>query len=83
LSGPMRAVREVAETLGGLLHRQPVFEGEESGTALVCDTSRLAAIVGSPPTPLDSILRWTAEWVQRGRKSLNKPTHFETRDGTY
>ena len=58
LSGPMLAVREIAEQLGRLLHREPVFEGTESGTALVCDTSRLATLLGSPVTPLESILRW-------------------------
>ena len=83
LSGPMLAVREIAEKLGGLLGHRPVFVGEESGTALICNTARLNGLLGSPATPLDSILRWTAEWVSRGRKSLDKPTHFETRDGAY
>ena len=83
LSGPMLSVRSVAEQLGGLLHRQPVFEGTESGTALVCNTARMAGLLGTPATPLDSILRWTAEWVRNNRRSLNRPTHFETRDGTY
>lgn len=83
LSGPMLAVREIAQQLGVLLGRQPVLEGEESGTALVCNTSRLEELLGPLATPLDAILRWTADWARHGRKSLNKPTHFETRDGTY
>ena len=83
LSGPMLAVREVAEKLGELLDRQPVFEGKESGTALVCNTTRLHGLLGAPPTPLDTILRWTAAWVSSGGRSLDKATHFETRDGTY
>ncbi|MCE9528148.1 MAG: NAD(P)-dependent oxidoreductase [Planctomycetales bacterium] len=83
LSGPMLAVREIAEQLGRLLNRAPVLEGEESGTALVCDTRRLESLLGPSATPLEVVLRWTADWVKHGRKSLNKPTHFETRDGTY
>ncbi len=83
LSGPMLAVREVAERLGKLLQRKPVFEGSESETALVCDTSRLDRLLGAPATPLETVLRWTAHWVSRGGRSLDKPTHFETRDGTY
>ncbi|MFN0021915.1 MAG: NAD-dependent epimerase/dehydratase family protein [Pirellulaceae bacterium] len=83
LSGPMLSVREIAKQLGGLLNRQPVLEGEESGTALVCDMSRLSNLLGPSSTSLEAILRWTADWVERGGKSFNKPTHFETRDGTY
>jgi hypothetical protein len=29
------------------------------------------------------MLRWVADWVRRGGRSLGKPTHFEVRDGTY
>ena len=83
LSGPMLAVRDVADRLGELLSRKPVFEGSESATALVCNTSRLERLLGQPPTQLDAILRWTADWISRGGRSLDKPTHFETRDGGY
>lgn len=83
LSGPMLAVRDVAEKLGELLKRKPVFEGGETGTALVCNSSRLDRLLGAPSTPLDAILRCTAHWISRGGRSLEKPTHFETRDGKY
>jgi nucleoside-diphosphate-sugar epimerase len=83
LSGPMLAVRDVAENLAKLLRRKPIFEGRETGTALVCNTSRVERLLGEPATPLDAILRWTADWVSRGGPSLDKPTHFETRDGSY
>lgn len=83
LSGPILSVREIAEQLGRLLRRQPVFEGKESGTALVCDTTRLTNLLEGPSAPLGVILRWTADWVRNNGRSLNKPTHFETRDGTY
>ncbi len=83
LSGPMLAVRDVADRLGELLSRKPVFEGSESATALVCNTSRLERLLGPPATPLDAILQWTARWISRGGRSLDKPTHFETRDGAY
>ena len=76
-------VREVATRLGELLGRSPVFDGEESGTALLSNAQRLCGILGPPPTPLDRVLRWTAAWVKDGGRDLGKPTHFEVRDGRY
>jgi hypothetical protein len=29
------------------------------------------------------MLDWIADWVERGAETLNKPTHFETRDGRF
>ena len=83
LSGPMLAVRDISEQLGHLLGRQPMFEGNELETALVCNVSKLNRLLGPPATPLELVLKWTADWVKHGGRSLAKPTHFETRDGRY
>jgi len=77
------SVRELAEQLGKLLGVVPAFVGRENKTALLSDSRRLCAILGEPPTPLESMLRWTAHWVKIGGRSLDKPTHFEVRDGKY
>jgi hypothetical protein len=29
------------------------------------------------------MIEWTADWIARGRESLDKPTHYEVRDGQY
>ena len=77
------SVRETATKLGTLLDRTPQFFGTESPTALLGNAGPLCRMLGEPPTPIDSILRWVAEWVQGGRRSLDRPTHFEVRDGKY
>ena len=76
-------VRDLALKLGGLMNIAPVFVGNENPTALLSNPSRLLAKLGAPPTSLETMLRWTAHWVQRGGTSLGKPTHFEVRDGKY
>jgi nucleoside-diphosphate-sugar epimerase len=77
------SVRAVAERLGELLGVKPRLGGNESSTALLSDSSKLCAILGEPSTPLEAMLCWTAHWVKMGGRSLDKPTHFEVRDGRY
>jgi nucleoside-diphosphate-sugar epimerase len=82
-SSAMLSVHTVANQYSELLGRPAKFIGEESDTAFLSNPSKLFAELGSPPTPLDMVIRWTAEWVRRGGRLLNKPTRFEVRDGRY
>lgn len=77
------AVRTVAERFGELLGKQPVFTGTESPTALLSDARQCYATYGPPDVDVDTLCRWIAHWIQRGGSTLNKPTHFETRDGKF
>ena len=77
---PIR-IRDAAVQLGRLLGVEPEFSGVESESALFVDCRRMAELVGEPMTPLASVLRWTADWLRAGGRTLDKPTHFEVRDG--
>jgi hypothetical protein len=77
------SVREVANKLGTFLDRAPEFTGAESQTALLGNAAGLCRILGEPPTPMDTIIRWVADWVRSGGRTLERPTHFEVRDGQY
>ena len=84
LTGPAKlSVRQIAEEFGKLFEVVPEFVGRESETALLSDSRKLCATLGEPQTPLDAMLRWTAHWVKMGGRCLDKPTHFEVRDGQY
>lgn len=84
LTGPaVLSVRELALWFGELFHRSVKIMGTEAGTALLGNTSRMQALLGPPPTPLEPVIRWTAHWVEHGGRLLGKPTHFEVRDGKY
>jgi nucleoside-diphosphate-sugar epimerase len=77
------SVRELAMELGRRLDRDPVFEGREANDALLSDTSKMRALVGSPEMTITTMLDWVAEWVREGRPLLGKATHFESRDGAF
>jgi hypothetical protein len=77
------SVRSVAEQFGELFGRPPRFIGTESPNALLCNSRPLCDELGSPPTPLSSVMRWIADWVRDGGGTLGKPTGFEVRDGKY
>ena len=85
VSGPeTAAVRWLAAELARLLDAPvPTFIGVEASTALLSNCSRQHALFGYPSLPLGQLLAWTAHWVRQGGRLLNKPTHFETRDGQF
>ena len=83
LSGPAIAIREAAQGLAQRLGVEAVFTGREADTAWLIDCSRAFELFGPQQVTLARMMDWTADWVRRGMASLNKPTHFEARDGKY
>jgi nucleoside-diphosphate-sugar epimerase len=83
LSGPAIAIREAAQGLAQRLGVEAVFTGREADTAWLIDCTRAFELFGPQQVTLARMLDWTADWVRRGMASLNKPTHFEARDGKY
>ncbi|MGE3806540.1 MAG: NAD-dependent epimerase/dehydratase family protein [Gemmataceae bacterium] len=83
LTGRIVRIRDLAEKLGVMLGKQPQIVGREAPTALLSNPSRMEEKLGPPATSLDTMLRWTADWIQQGGRLLDKPTHFEVRDGKY
>ncbi len=84
LTGPeMVSVRQTALRFGRIFGVEPVFSGAEAPTALLNNASRCHALFGYPVVSLDQMIEWVARWIQRGGRSLGKPTHFEQRDGKF
>jgi nucleoside-diphosphate-sugar epimerase len=77
------SIRQAATRLGELMNRPVQLTGAEAETALLSDTTRMVERLGEPEMPLDTVLRWTAHWIMNGGATLNKPTHFEVRDGAF
>jgi len=83
LSGPAIAIREAAQGLAQRLGVEAIFTGREADTAWLIDCTRAFELFGPQQVSLARMLDWTADWIARGMASLNKPTHFEARDGKY
>src|SRR5438045_1108425 len=47
------------------------------------DSSRMVKEFGRPAVPLAKMIEWTADWLARDMATLDKPTHYEVRDGKY
>jgi nucleoside-diphosphate-sugar epimerase len=77
------SIRWLATEFGERFGRQPVFTGSEGDTALLNDAGESIRLFGEPSVTLDMMIDWTANWIKRGGRLLNKPTHYEARDGRF
>jgi nucleoside-diphosphate-sugar epimerase len=77
------SVRRVCEQFGHLMNRAARFEGSEAGDAFLSNGQRGHRLFGYPHVGAEQMIGWVADWVRRGGPLLDKPTHFETRDGKF
>jgi nucleoside-diphosphate-sugar epimerase len=84
ITGPeILSVKEVAMKFGEHFDLKPEFIGKEAETALLSNAELSFDLFGQPKMSVDQVIRWTAYWLMDEQKLLNKPTHFEVRDGVY
>jgi nucleoside-diphosphate-sugar epimerase len=84
VAGPDRlSVRQMAEQFGRLLDRPVRFTGSEATDAFLSNGRLGYELLGRPRVPVEQMVRWIADWLLRGGPTLNKPTHFQTRDGKF
>jgi nucleoside-diphosphate-sugar epimerase len=77
------SVREAALFFADRFGRHATFTGTESGEALLSNAARCHALLGRPRVSAGQLMEAVTEWVRSGGRSLDKPTHFEVRDGRY
>ncbi len=83
VGGEHYSIRQVAQRFGALMGKPVAFSGVETRTAFLSNNARLRSALGEPPTSMEQVMQWVAGWVMAGGRQLNKPTHFEVRDGGY
>lgn len=77
------AVRDIAQEFGNLLHTTPKFINEEQSTALLSNASKSFRLFGPAKVSLQQMIEVIAAWVTTGGKTLDKPTHFQEREGKF
>ncbi len=83
IAGPeILSVRAVCEEFAALMKKSVTFTGEESPDALLSNAQLSHHLFGYPRVAVKQMIHWIADWTTRGGENINKPTHFETRDGT-
>lgn len=84
ITGPEKLrIRNVATEFGRLLHKPVQFTGKEQTSALLNNAHAALSRYGQPRVSIDTLMAWIAHWVRQGGSTLNKPTHFESRDGKF
>lgn len=77
------SIKKAAIELGQYLGKEPLFEGEEGDDAYLNDASLAMETFGYPSVSAKTLIRWQAEYILDGGRTLDKPTHFEERKGKY
>jgi hypothetical protein len=78
------SVRDIAHEFGKQFGDEPTFApGTEGGSALLNDAAKARGLFGEPKVGTRDLIGWIADWIRNGGALLNKPTHFQTRDGRF
>jgi nucleoside-diphosphate-sugar epimerase len=84
VSGPETvSIRALAAAMGQRMGKTPEVVGAEAATGWLINTAEATKLFGYPLVPLAKMVDWVADWVGAGRASLDKETHYDTRDGTF
>jgi len=76
-------IRWLAGEFGRLFGKAPKLSGTPAPTGWINNSARMVKEFGPPKVPLSKMIEWTADWLSRDMATLNKPTHYEVRDGKY
>lgn len=77
------AVESVAREFSDLFGKDVRFTGTDLGKVYLSNTRRSIELFGPPNINAETMIRWVADWIQRGGRLLGKPTLFQVTDGKF
>jgi nucleoside-diphosphate-sugar epimerase len=85
ITGPETlSVRDLATEFGRHFGIEPIFlRDDEGSTVLLSNAAKAHSLFGCPTVSPPEMIEWIADWIRQGGVMLNKPTHFQTRDGKF
>jgi hypothetical protein len=84
ITGPETlSVKSIALEFGSLFGTTPFFVNNEQDTALLSNATESYHQFGPPKVSLKQMMEVLAGWIEAGGKTLNKPTHFQEREGKF
>mgnify|MGYP002766416312 FL=1 len=84
ISGPeVVSVEYAARRMGKGLGAEPIFEGIPQNDAYLVNTMNCTQTFGYPAISAGELMDLQVEWLNSNGRTLNKPTHFEARNGKY
>jgi len=84
VTGPeIVSIRWLANEFGKMFETDPVLINDEQQTALLSNASEAFRLFGYPKVPLNKMMEVIVEWIKQDGKILNKPTHFQEREGQF
>jgi nucleoside-diphosphate-sugar epimerase len=84
VTGPeIVSVRQIALAFGKLFGTDPVFKNQEEKSALLSNASECYRLFGPRNITIDQMIEVIGKWILSGGKVLEKPTHFQEREGKF
>jgi hypothetical protein len=65
------------------MNRRVRFTGTESKSAILSNAHVAETLFGPPSVSAAQLIGRVVDWVMQGKPTLQKPTHFESRDGAF
>ncbi|MBS4218696.1 epimerase [Bacillus sp. FJAT-49711] len=77
------SIRWLAEEFGKRFGKVPIFANEEQDFALLNNAANAHQLFGYPKVTIQQMVDMVADWISNDGDTLNKPTHFQEREGAF